>query len=426
MLLMLFVDAARRGLETLPERLLVFVGHGPRLAPLVVEFLQLAERLDHRRFEDQRLGLLAEGNLLLVVLFQVEIAQLLVDLDEIVEILDMEVIGLPQVFDILLRHDAGLLPALLEFAELVERMVERLVRIDQLLQLLDDRLLDLQIGLFLGFEIGDEGVAALTVYLELLLELHFGSVHRRGEILLGAALLNETAACGLDLGAADAVEGDFQRLDIPADRLHGLLFEHPGKQRHQLLLAFAGELVRGVGRLPGQTVGGLLLGRFVLDLQSGVLRGERSLLVGEIHLHVGRRSLFGGFGHGFRRRLDAGALRPRSGLLGRGFLHGGSLFRPGRRLGRFGLPGSRFGGSLRNRSGFRFGRRLGGGIRGFGDFGSHGRGRLHIFSRRADRLFGSRKCRFFSSHLSTHFWFPYIYGESINLANVTILCGIRK
>ena len=161
-------------------------------------------------------------------------------------------------------------------------------------------------------------------------------------------------------------------------------------------------------------------------VKSGVLRGERSLLVGEIHLHVGRRSLFGGFGHGFRRRLDAGALRPRSGLLGRGFLHGGSLFRPGRRLGRFGLPGSRFGGSLRNRSGFRFGRRLGGGIRGFGDFGSHGRGRLHIFSRRADRLFGSRKCRFFSSHLSTHFWFPYIYGESINLANVTILCGIRK
>ena len=130
MLLMLFVDAARRGLETLPERLLVFVGHGTRLAPLVVEFLQLAERLDHRRFENQRLGLLAEGDLLLVVLFQVEIAQLLVDLDEIVEILDVEVIGLPQVFDILLRHDAGLLPALLEFAELVERMVERLVRVD--------------------------------------------------------------------------------------------------------------------------------------------------------------------------------------------------------------------------------------------------------------------------------------------------------
>ena len=51
---------------------------------------------------------------------------------------------------------------------------------------------------------------------------------------------------GLDLGAADAVESDLQRLHIPADRLHGLLFEHSGEQRHQLLLAFAGELVRGL------------------------------------------------------------------------------------------------------------------------------------------------------------------------------------
>ena len=97
----------------------------------------------------------------------------------------------------LLRHDAGILPALLQLAELVERMVERLVRIDQLLQLLDDRLLDLEIRLLLGFEVGDERVAAAAVLLELLLELNFGAVHRRSEILLGAALLDEAAACGI-------------------------------------------------------------------------------------------------------------------------------------------------------------------------------------------------------------------------------------
>ena len=70
MLLMLFVDTARRGFETLPERLLVLIGDGTRLAPLVMEFLQLVERLDDGRLQHQRLGLLAEGDLLLVVLFQ--------------------------------------------------------------------------------------------------------------------------------------------------------------------------------------------------------------------------------------------------------------------------------------------------------------------------------------------------------------------
>ena len=76
MLLMEFVDAARRSsLETLPEALLVLVGHRTGLPPLVVEFLEFVEGLDDRGFEQQGLGLLAEGDLLFVVLLQVEIAQ---------------------------------------------------------------------------------------------------------------------------------------------------------------------------------------------------------------------------------------------------------------------------------------------------------------------------------------------------------------
>ena len=43
-----------------------------------------------------------------------------------------------------------------------------LVRIDQLLQLLDDRLLDLAIRLLLGFEVGDERIAAAAVLLSLI------------------------------------------------------------------------------------------------------------------------------------------------------------------------------------------------------------------------------------------------------------------
>ena len=226
---------------------------------------------------------------------------------------------------------------------------------------------------------------------------------------------------GLDLGAADAVKGDLQRLHIPADRLHGLLFEHPGEQGHQLLLAFSGELVL-LGLLRGEFLRGLLLGRHALDLQPGILRRERSLLIGKVHLHVPGRVLLR-----FRNllpggRLDPGTFGARRSLLAGNPLRGGLLRRRfgGGRLRHGGFRGR--GRNLRNgffRSGGRLRSRSCGGHFGFRDSDSHGRIRLRIFSRRADLLLGSRKCRFFSSHFSTRFWFPHVR-EHINLANITI------
>ena len=254
-----------------------------------------------------------------------------------------------------------------------------------------------------------------------------------------------------------------QRLHIPADRLHGLLFEHPGEQGHQLLLAFPGELVL-LGRLRGKFLRGLLLGRRALDLQPGVLRRERSLLIGKVHPHLPGRFLLRFRSRRLGGRLDPHTFGARRNLLPGNFLRGklldrrfgGGLLRIGGRFGfgggrfdgpgrSFRNPGRRFGGGffrhdglhghfrgcLRNlRSGFfRSGGllrgRLGGGHFGFRDSGSHGRIRLRIFSRRADLLLGSRKCRFFSSHFSTRFWFPHVR-EHINLANITILCGTPK
>ena len=325
-------------------------------------------------------------------------------------------------------------------------MVERLVRIDQLLQLLDNPQLDLQVLLFLGFEIGDELVAATAVLLEQLLELHLDAVHSRCEILFGAAFLDEFAACGFDLGAADAVEGDLQRLHIPADRLHGLLFEHARKQSHQLLLAPAREFVFGIGGASRHLLGLGLLGGLALQFESGVLRRQRGLLVREIHLHVGRRSLLFRLRYDrFGRRLDPGAFRTRRLFSGSRFrsrfggrslgndLCGGDFSR--RHLRRRTLPVCRrLCGSLAGSRSFRsrfgdglFGRRfaygrLGGGrcgfaLRGSGrfgfcsrsrfgirDFGSHfGSCLLHIFSSLADLLLRSRKNRIFSSHLNTRF-----------------------
>ena len=400
-----------------------------------MQLLQLVERVDDRRLEQQRLGLLAEGHLLLVVLLQVQVAQLLVDLDEVVEVLHVQVVGLPQVLDVLLRHDAGLLPALLQLAELREGIVDRLVGIDQLLELLDDAELDLVVGLLLGLQIGDEDVAATAVFAEELLELHLRPVDRRRELLLLAPLLDEAAARSLDFGAAQAVEGDLQRLDLPAQRLHGLLLEHPGKERHELLLALAGKPVLGRSRI--ESGRSLLVGLFT-QFEPGTPGGQLGLLVRKIDLRLHHRLLVGIDRHGLG--LNAGPTGARRGC---GFRSGrrlrcrGGIGRCRRRLRRSGRSfGHRFGFCLlhrfcrllfrlrrrrfcrlhrgliarRNRggSGCRCGRLLRSGCgrcRGCGGFGfgGHGGNRLHIFSHGADLLLGSRKCRFFSSHRSTRF-----------------------
>ena len=97
--------------------------------------------------------------------------------------------------------------------------------------------------------------------------------------------------------------------------------------------------------------------------------------------------------------------------------HGGRFGNPGRRFGGGRLRHGGFRGRVRNlrngffRSGGRLRSRSGGGHFGFRDSGSHGRIRLRIFSRRADLLLGSRKCRFFSSHFSTRFLVP-AYAEA--------------
>ena len=116
MLLMLFVDTARRRLEALPEHLFIFIGYGARLAPLVMQLLQLVERLHDRRLQHQRFGLLAEGDLLLVVLLQVEVAQLLVDFDEAVDALQ-HVFGIVGICPMVQIEDNG-------FDDLAEQVIK--------------------------------------------------------------------------------------------------------------------------------------------------------------------------------------------------------------------------------------------------------------------------------------------------------------
>ena len=230
-LLMLLVDTARSLLETIPQHLFIFIGHRADFSPLVVQLLQFVERLDDRRFEHQRFGLFAQSQLLLVILLQVEIAQLLVDLDEIVEILHVQVVGFPQILHILLGHHAGLFPAMLQLPELVESLVEHLVRRGQLLEFLDNLQLYLEILLLGRFESGDELVPQTAVLPEKILETQLRRIRLGHEIPLRSAGFDESPSRSIGLRPTQFVERYLEGLHIPAQGLHRPLFEHLGENR---------------------------------------------------------------------------------------------------------------------------------------------------------------------------------------------------
>ena len=122
------------------------------------------ERGNDRVLQHQRFRLFAQGDFGFVILFQVEVAQFLVDLDEIVEILDVQVVSFPQVFHDRLLYEPCLFPALLQFAERVECLIERFVTVDQFFQFFDDLEFGLVVGFFFGVQPGDELIAFLAVF----------------------------------------------------------------------------------------------------------------------------------------------------------------------------------------------------------------------------------------------------------------------
>ena len=277
-LLMLLVDTARSLLETIPQHLFIFIGHRADFSPLVVQLLQFVERLDDRRFEHQRFGLFAQSQLLLVILLQVEIAQLLVDLDEIVEILHVQVVGFPQILHILLGHHAGLFPAMLQLPELVESLVEHLVRRGQLLEFLDNLQLYLEILLLGRFESGDELVPQTAVLPEKILETQLRRIRLGHEIPLRSAGFDESPSRSIGLRPTQFVERYLEGLHIPAQGLHRPLFEHLGENRQQLLLRLARQVA--AGRFSACS---LLLGRSLAQVEPRIFGSQRRIFIGEVH-----------------------------------------------------------------------------------------------------------------------------------------------
>ena len=281
-LLVALVDAARCLLETLPQRLLELDSHGACLAPLVVQLLQLAEGLNNLRLESQLLGLLTEGELRLVVLLEVEVAQLTVNLDVVIEVLNMEVVGLPHILNILLGDETRLLPALLQLPKAREGCVDVLLRVNQLLQFVDDGELDFEVLLLVCLEHGDVLIALVAVNSEELFEAYLILIYRWGERSLIATRLNKGALLSLNLCTVLLVECYLNGLNNRTQCLHRLRLNLGSEQRNKLLLAQTRDVVTHGGRL-------LLFGCSLTHIEARLIGSKCRLLVGKglAHAHLG-------------------------------------------------------------------------------------------------------------------------------------------
>ena len=212
--LMFLVDDCRSLLELCPYVFAYLLGDGSRLLPFLMEGLQLAECLQHIGIVGQRLGLLDETHLGLEVLLEVVVAQLVAELQQIVELLDVELIVLPELRGTLGRHGLYLLPLVLQGLELVEVLVGLLGRGGELLYALQDFELTLQVGLLLLFYRFLDGGATLADCLHRFAEDGFRRVDFRHELALLATCLDVGLEGLLHLGVVELVEELFQQVEL--------------------------------------------------------------------------------------------------------------------------------------------------------------------------------------------------------------------
>ena len=150
--LMALVDDGGGGLEAIPYLLSQVFGYGADLAELLVELLHLVEGGDHVGLVGQFLHTLDDARLCLQVFLEVVLAELVVELEHVVEVLHVVLIVLPQLGGVLCRHGVALLPLGLQRAEFVVVLVRFLGRCREVLNLLEYLLLAFQVLLLLGLE----------------------------------------------------------------------------------------------------------------------------------------------------------------------------------------------------------------------------------------------------------------------------------
>ena len=123
-LLVASVDLRHEFLEVIPNLVTLFARHRTDFAPLLEDLLHVAVGRHDVWLLDQFFSGLGEFQLTFEVLLEVVIAQLMVDLDDVVETFGLDLVVVPKFLDVLLRYGVILFPFLLDFAELVVSPVE--------------------------------------------------------------------------------------------------------------------------------------------------------------------------------------------------------------------------------------------------------------------------------------------------------------
>ena len=212
--LMTLVYGCSSRLETVPNLLTELTGHRACLLPFLIQDEHLVIGSHHLGGFYQRLSLLAQAGLGLQILAEVIVAQLMSQLQQVVELLHVKLVVLPQLRGTLSRNQLYLLPLSLQGLELVKGTVGFLRCRGQLLNAVQYLQFSLQILCLLTFQLLLCSSAAIADQLHRCTELRLQRVNLRFELLRFAATLYEGLSCFLNFCVMELVEELFQQIQF--------------------------------------------------------------------------------------------------------------------------------------------------------------------------------------------------------------------
>jgi len=135
---MTFVDDCSCSLEAVPDFFADFFCNRTDIVPLCIKLLQLTVSGNNVTFVRQFLDSFAKKGFLFQILLEIIIAELIVNLDDVVELFRVMLIFFPQFVGMFLRNKLDFLPSCLKVFELIINFVEVVLTCDKLLQLVDE------------------------------------------------------------------------------------------------------------------------------------------------------------------------------------------------------------------------------------------------------------------------------------------------
>ena len=196
MLLVTTVHGSRGCFEACPYFVAQFFGYRSCVAEFLMQFLQLMESGNHIRFVCQFLGGFAKMILYFKILLEVIFTEFVIQFQKVVELLDIQLVVLPQFVNLGLRHDFNFVPLLLQFLEFRIVLIGIFRRFHQLFQFLDDRKLDLQVEFFQFLLFCIERASFFLDDGHGIFEFLFQSVGLWNKLFNSSPILNELLLCG--------------------------------------------------------------------------------------------------------------------------------------------------------------------------------------------------------------------------------------